>query len=319
MRLCRYQHNGHVEVALYLEDRVASLNRVADELKIKLPTPNSTNILDYLPVSGKSAKAAAQVAERFGKLLAKDQTRLSRPVKEARLKAPVPDPKKVILLAGNYNAHIEEGGGRAVERAATFPYFFWKPPTTTLIASGDAIKIPLVSPKSIDWECELGVIIGRTCRHVSEKDALRYVAGYSVCNDISDRRFRINPKRKPRDKDSFFDWLHGKWHDTFLPMGPCIRSADSVSDVQNLRVALRVNGKTMQDASTRQMIFPVAALVSILSTFTTLEPGDIISTGTPAGVGAARKPPIFLAPGDNVEAEIESIGVLRNPVVMEKA
>jgi 2-keto-4-pentenoate hydratase/2-oxohepta-3-ene-1,7-dioic acid hydratase in catechol pathway len=318
MRLCRYQHNGSVEVALFYDDRVVSLNRVADELKIRIPTPNSQNILDYLPPAGKSAKAAAQVEERYRKLPAKDQTRLSRPMKEARLKVPLPDPKKVILLAGNYAAHIEEGGGQAPERVQTFPYFFWKPPTTTLTNPGDPIQIPLVSPKHIDWECELGVVIGRSCRHVAEKDALRYVAGYSVCNDISDRRFRINPKRKPRDKDSFFDWLHGKWHDTFLPMGPCVRSADSVSDVQNLRVSLRVNGKTMQDANTRQMIFSVAALVSILSTFTTLEPGDIISTGTPSGVGHARKPPIYLAPGDNVEAEIEGIGILRNPVVMEK-
>src|SRR5262245_29384337 len=318
MRLCRYQHNGTVEVALYFDDRVASLNRVADELKIKVPTAGSLNILDYLPPQGRSAKAAVQVEQQYLKLSPADQRRLSRPMKEARLRVPVPEPKKIILLAGNYAAHIVEGGGQAVERQQTFPYFFWKPPTTTLTHPGDPIRIPRVSPDHIDWEVELGVVIGRTCRHVGEKEALRHVAGYTVCNDISDRRFRINPKRKPRDKDAFFDWLHGKWHDTFLPTGPFVLSAAAVPDPQRLPLRLRVNGKVMQDASTAQMVFPVAALVSILSSFVTLEPGDLISTGTPSGVGHARKPPIYLRPGDVVEAEIEGIGVLRNPVVAEK-
>jgi 2-keto-4-pentenoate hydratase/2-oxohepta-3-ene-1,7-dioic acid hydratase in catechol pathway len=318
MRLCRYQHNGTVEIALYMDDRVVSVNRVANELNIKVPTANSPNILDYLPPSGRSAAAATRVHEEYGKLSAAEQRRLSRPLKEARLHVPVPDPKKIVLLAGNYAAHIVEGGGQAAERRETFPYFFWKPPSTTLTAPGDPIKIPVVSPSHVDWEVELGVVIGRACRHVTEKEALRYVAGYTVCNDVSDRRFRLNPRRKPRRNDSFFDWLHGKWHDTFLPMGPCIRAASTVPDPQKLPLRLRVNGKIMQDASTAQMIFPVAALVSILSSLTTLEPGDIISTGTPSGVGHARKPPIYLKPKDVVEAEIEGIGILRNPVVAEK-
>jgi 2,4-diketo-3-deoxy-L-fuconate hydrolase len=318
MRLCRYQHNGTVEVALYFDDRIVSVNRVADELKIKVPAANSTNMLDYLPPDGRSAKAAFQVHEQYLKLPAADQRRLSRPMKEVRLRVPLPEPKKIILLAGNYAAHIVEGGGKAPERQETFPYFFSKPPSTTLTDPGAPIRIPAVSPEHIDWEVELGVVIGRSCRNVTEKDALRYVVGYTVCNDISDRRFQINPRRKPRERDAFYDWLHGKWHDTFLPTGPCIRSAASVPDPQKMRLTLRVNGKTMQDATTAQMIFSVAALVSILSTFVTLEPGDLISTGTPSGVGHARKPPIYLHAKDTVEAEIEGIGVLRNPVVDEK-
>lgn len=318
MRLCRYQHNGTVEVALYFDDRLVSLNRVADELKIKVPTPNSSSILDYLPPDGRSAKAALQVHDQYIKMPPGEQRRLSRPIKEARLRVPLPEPKKIILLAGNYAAHIVEGGGKAPERQETFPYFFSKPPSTTLTDPGAPVRIPAVSPDHIDWEVELGVIIGRACRNVNEKDALRYVAGYTVCNDISDRRFQINPRRKPRERDAFYDWLHGKWHDTFLPTGPCIRSAASLPDPQKMRLTLRVNGKTMQDASTAQMIFSVAALVSILSSFVTLEPGDLISTGTPSGVGHARKPPVYLHAKDTVEAEIEGIGVLRNPVVDEK-
>ena len=317
MRLCRYQHNGTIEVAIYFDDKIVPMNRTAEELNVKMPVANSGNILDFLP-DGRNAKAAVQVEQQYSKLPAADQRRLSRPMKEVRLRVPVPEPKKVILLAGNYAAHIIEGGGKAPERQETFPYFFWKPPSTTLTHPGDPIQIPVVSPDHIDWEVELGVIMGRKCRHVSEKEALRYVAGYAVCNDVSDRRFRINAKRKPRDKDSFFDWLHGKWHDTFLPMGPCVASSAAIADPQKLRLQLRVNGKTMQDGNTGQMIFSVAALVSILSEFTTLEPGDIISTGTPSGVGHARKPPVYLHPKDIVEAEIDGIGVLRSPVVMEK-
>lgn len=317
MRLCRYQHNGNVEVALYSETGVAPINKVAAELGVRLPTPMSGNLLDYLGPDGKSAQAAEEVARGFEKLADAGQQRLSVPLSATRLRVPLPDPKKVILLAGNYADHIREGGGIAPERLETFPYFFWKPPSTTLTDPGAPVRIPKVSPDHVDWEIELGVIIGRTCRHVSEKDALAHVAGYTVCNDISDRKFRINPDRKPRDKDSFFDWLHGKWHDTFLPVGPCVRSAASLPDPQKLAMKLKVNEQVMQDGNTGQMIFPAAAIVSILSQFITLEPGDILSTGTPSGVGAGRKPPVFLKPGDVLQASIEGIGLLQNPVVAE--
>lgn len=315
MRLCRYQHNGNVEVALFTDTRIIPVNRLAAELSVKLPVPMSSNLLDYLPPDGKNAKAAQELEDRFGKLPAGDQQRLSQALEGTKLRVPIPEPKKVILLAGNYAAHIAESGAQAPERQETYPYFFWKPPSTTLTNPGDPVRIPKVSPNHVDWEIELGVILGKRCKDVSEKDALGYVAGYSVCNDISDRKFRINPERKERKNDGFFDWLHGKWHDTFLPMGPCVISAASVPDPQKFPLKLKVNGQVMQDASTAQMIFPVAALVSILSSFTTLEPGDIISTGTPSGVGNARKPPIYLKNGDIVEAEIGGIGVLRNPVV----
>ncbi len=177
---------------------------------------------------------------------------------------------------------------------------------------GDPICIPAISPDHIDWELELGVIIGRQCKGVSEADALDYVAGYTIVNDISDRKFKPNPGRKQREKDGFFDWLHGKWHDTFCPMGPCVLPADELADPQTLKLTLRVNGDVKQDSSTSEMVFPVAAIVEFISSYVTLEPGDIISTGTPAGVGNTTG--TYLHAGDQVEAEIGSIGVLRNPV-----
>ena len=200
----------------------------------------------------------------------------------------------------------------AAERAETFPYVFMKPPTTTLTNPGRPVRIPPVSPLAVDWELELAVVIGRTCKGVSESEALRYVAGYTVINDISDRKFRPNPARKKREKDVFFDWLHGKWHDSFCPCGPCITSAADIPDPQRLPMQLKLNGQVKQDATTGLMIFPVAAVIEFIASFVTLEPGDIISTGTPAGVGNTTG--TYVKPGDVLEASIEGIGVLTSPV-----
>jgi 2-keto-4-pentenoate hydratase/2-oxohepta-3-ene-1,7-dioic acid hydratase in catechol pathway len=314
MRLCRYEYNNRPRVAFYFDDGIVDLFRVPSPAGSAVNVPATTNLLDLLGPDGKGAKAVAAVWDRLGKASADQLAEIKAPLSSVKLLVPIPDPKKVILLAGNYSEHVKESGGVTAERKETFPYFFWKPPSTTLTNPGDPIRIPKVSPNSIDWEIELGVVIGRRCRDVSEKDALSVVAGYSVCNDVSDRKFQINPGRKLRERDKWHDWLHGKWHDTFLPMGPCVAAASPVVDPQKYKMSLKVNGAQMQNASTAQMVFSVAALVSILSTFMTLEPGDIISTGTPAGVGAAMKPPVFLKAGDTVEAEIEGIGMLRNPV-----
>ena len=203
----------------------------------------------------------------------------------------------------------------AAERAETFPYVFMKPPTTTLTDPGQPVVIPQVSPAAIDWELELAVVIGKLCKGVAESEALQFVAGYTVINDISNRKFRPNPTRRARDKDSFFDWLHGKWHDSFCPCGPCVVSADAIADPQDLPMQLRVNGQLKQDSSTAQQIFPVAAVIEFISSFVTLEPGDLISTGTPAGVGNTSG--TYLQPGDKIEARIEGIGTLSSPVVAQ--
>jgi len=190
-----------------------------------------------------------------------------------------------------------------------------KPPSTTLTHPGDPVVIPKNSPDHVDWELELAVVIGRRIKNVPENEALAHVAGYTIVNDISDREFRPNPGRKPREKDSFFDWLHGKWHDRFCPCGPCVVSADAIADPQSLPMELRVNGVTRQKATTAQQIFPVAAVIAFVSSIVTLEPGDIISTGTPAGVGHSAG--TYLKAGDRMEATIGSIGTLMSPVIGE--
>lgn len=319
MRLCRYRFNKQIAVGFYEDDRVIPLSSVARAhtaaTKSTTVLPISATLLPFLPPDGEAIEATTKLAD----FLASNECDLAAdatlPLDDVELLVPIPRPNKLFLLAGNYAKHIEEGGGIAAERAETFPYVFMKPPTTTLTDPGKPIRIPNVSPDHIDWELELAVIIGREAKGISEADALNYVAGYTVINDISNRKFRPNPERKQREKDSFFDWLHGKWHDSFCPCGPCVVTPDEIPDPQTLDLKLAVNGTVHQDASTAQQIFPVAAVIEFISSFVTLEPGDIISTGTAAGVGSTTG--TYLKAGDQVEATINGIGTLKSPVIAE--
>lgn len=309
MRLCRFEQGGQPAVGFFLDDQIIPLSAAAEAAGETLEATD--DLLAFLP-HGSQYEAAQRVAE----WLAKNESALvGISDKDTSILTPIPKPNKLLLLAGNYAKHIEEGGDIAVERAQTFPYVFMKPPSTTLNRHGGDIPIPAVSPDNIDWECELGVVIGKEAKGVTEAEALDYVAGYTVVNDISDRGFRPNPNRKERDRDKFFDWQHGKWHDGSCPVGPCIACPESIPDPQVLPLKLTVNGEVHQDASTAQQIFPVAGVIAFVSAFITLEPGDIISTGTAAGVGHAKG--VHLNPGDIVEAGIDGIGVLKNTMVLE--
>jgi 2-keto-4-pentenoate hydratase/2-oxohepta-3-ene-1,7-dioic acid hydratase in catechol pathway len=321
MRLCRFRHGNRLAAGFYHETYVvpvaAASRAYADATHQAVDIPEGDDLLPLLPPDGKAHAAACKVIEWLARTGDASPAIGRLSIDEIELLVPVPRPQKILLLAGNYAAHIREGGGIAAERAETFPYVFMKPPSTTLTDPGKPVRIPSISPHSIDWELELGVVIGRRARHVPEADALDYVAGYTVVNDISDRKYRPNPQRKEREKDSYFDWLHGKWHDTFCPCGPCITSAHVIPDPQKLEMKLRVNGDLKQDATTAQQIFPVAAVIEFLSNIVTLEPGDIISTGTPAGVGNSTG--TYLKAGDRIEASIGMIGTLISPVTAEDA
>ncbi|HXP92633.1 MAG TPA: fumarylacetoacetate hydrolase family protein [Candidatus Binatia bacterium] len=217
-----------------------------------------------------------------------------------RLGPPIPDPDKIICLGLNYKAHADEAGLKLPPAPILFPKY-----RNSLIGPQDDIVVPAVAANKVDYEVELAVIIGKRARDVAEKDALSYVAGYACFNDVSARDMQMQTSQ----------WAPGKAIDTFAPMGPGIVPAAEVGDPQNLQLKTRVNGQELQNDNTRLMIFSVAHTIAFITSFMTLEPGDIIATGTPAGVGFTRNPPVRLVDGDVVEVEVEKIGVLRNKVV----
>jgi len=313
MRLCRIGPESSPRACFYDENAIVPIAEAATAFRErtgeKLDLPEGDDLLAYLP-SGSAYESARKLAAWLG-----GKAVASLDPAAIELLVPIPKPNKILLLAGNYAEHIVERGGVAAERAETFPYVFTKPPSTTLNHPGRPVRIPKVSPDAIDWELELAVIIGQKCKSVREPDALKYVAGYTIVNDISNRKFRPNPGRKKRERDTFFDWLHGKWFDSFCPCGPCIVSADAIADPQALPLKLTLNSQTRQDGNTGQMIFPVAALIEFISELMTLEPGDIISTGTPSGVGSATG--TFLKPGDVMRGSIGGIGTLTTTMVAE--
>jgi 2-keto-4-pentenoate hydratase/2-oxohepta-3-ene-1,7-dioic acid hydratase in catechol pathway len=211
---------------------------------------------------------------------------------------PIDRPEKIVCVGLNYRDHAEEQGTELPEA----PLLFAKWPNT-LIGPGEPIVIPPIT-KQVDYEAELGAVIGRRVRGTSAENALEAVAGYLCLNDVSARDLQFSDGQ----------WVRGKSLDTFCPVGPHFVSADDVPDPQALSIRALVNGDVLQDSNTSNMIFSVAEIVAHVSQAITLEPGDLIATGTPAGVGAFRDPPIWLEPGDEVTIEIESIGALTNPV-----
>ncbi len=211
-------------------------------------------------------------------------------------------PGKIVAIGLNYQDHAEETGGTAPEK----PIVFAKYPNT-VVGHGEAIRIPPIT-EQVDYEAELAVVIGRPARNVSEGEALDYVFGYTNCNDVSSRDLQFSEGGQ---------WTRSKSIDTFCPLGPYLVTADEVPDPQDLSIRSVVNGEVMQDSTTSNMIFTVAELISFLSTGMTLMPGDVIATGTPAGVGFVRDPKVFLKPGDEVTIEIEGLGTLTNPVEAE--
>ncbi len=227
-----------------------------------------------------------------------------RPVDGLELLAPVPRPGKVVGIGRNYREHVDEEG---TQRPAA-PLVFAKWPTSVIGDRGEIRWDPGLTSQ-VDWEAELGVVIGRRARDVSEEDALDYVLGYTCLNDVSARDIQFGDGQ----------WVRGKSLDTFCPMGPALITADEIGDPQDLAIGCLVGSERVQDARTSQMYFGVAAIVSYCSRSFTLEPGDVIATGTPGGVGVFRDPPRYLADGDVVTVEIERIGRLVNTCRTEPA
>jgi 2,4-didehydro-3-deoxy-L-rhamnonate hydrolase len=226
----------------------------------------------------------------------------ARPFAGLRLQVPIPRPEKIICVGLNYRDHAAESGQAVPDEPILFAKY-----NTSLLAPGAPIRLPRVAPDQVDYEAELAIVIGAGASRVSVSRALEYVAGYTCANDVSARDLQMRGGQ----------WLRGKAVDTFLPVGPWLVTTDEIADPQELPIRCLVNGQVLQDSNTRQMVFGVAELVSFISQSITLLPGDIICTGTPPGVGFARKPPRYLRQGDQVTVSIAGIGELNNSVENE--
>jgi 2,4-diketo-3-deoxy-L-fuconate hydrolase len=239
------------------------------------------------------------------------------PVSELHPAPAVPRPGKIVCIGQNYRDHVAEQHGKVLDRPLLFAKF-----ANTVVADGQPILRP-VGTAALDLEAELGVVIGRDAHRVSRSDAMRHVAGYVVCNDVTARDWQGNKAALAEGERGDGQWLRAKGSDTFLPMGPDFVSPDDLPDPHALAVrSWRIPGAgdyagreiLMQDGTTADMIFDIPSLIEFVSAVITLEPGDVISTGTPAGVGVFRDPPVFLEPGDQVRVEVEGIGSVSNPV-----
>jgi acylpyruvate hydrolase len=309
MRLVAYSLKGQVALGALLLEGVVDLHRAyrtalkhwgdLDELAVadlRVP-PDLQGLLQGGDTSMAAARSALSfVAER--QLVGKGDD-LCHSLADVELLPPVRQPGKLICLGLNYRSHLAEIG----EPAAEYPILFSKV-ATSLIGHGQAIVLPSIS-RQVDYEGELAVVIGRRGKHIPEPDAPSYVAGYTCANDVSahDIEFRTS------------QWTSGKMLDTFCPLGPALVTRDELPDPGSLRLRTILNGQTVQDACTSDMVFSVPFLIGYISSLATLEPGDIILTGTPAGVGCNQNPQVFLRDGDQVQVQIEGIGTLANPVI----
>lgn len=249
--------------------------------------------------------------DRLGSRAGKDYVWLK--LDEIKLVPPIERPGKIICLAGNYREHISESGFVVPESETVFTQQLFLKPSTTIIGNDDQILIGKNNVK-VGWETELAVIIGKGGKNIPAESAFDYVFGYTIVNDVSERG--LNSKienRHKREMDRFLDWLAGKWFDTFAPCGPWIVTSDEVDDPHKLEIKLTINGDLRQHGNTRDMIFSIPEQIAYASSIMTLEPGDIISTGTPAGAGIGGAA-TSLEDGDTLVCEIEQIGTLRNSV-----
>ncbi|MEV8339425.1 fumarylacetoacetate hydrolase family protein [Leucobacter sp. NPDC077196] len=294
MKLVSYNHAYGPRGGVLIGDEVYDLERLlADAVDADRGAPHSTR--EFLALYGDRLAEFGGVFARAGETAV---GALVGTVFEAGLVGPVTDPTKVLCVGLNYKDHVAETGRALPEYPDVFTKF-----ASTLVGPFDEIGGADVSDK-LDFEGEVAIVIGRRASRVSEADALDYVAGLAPLNDVSARDLQFRGTQ----------WTPGKAVDGSTPWGPAIVTLDEIGDPQTLELVTRVNGVEMQRSNTRHQIFPIATIVSYISGFLTLEPGDVIATGTPQGIGAKRTPPVWITPGDTVEVEIERVGTLSNRV-----
>ncbi len=297
-----------VRIGIVQDNEIIDVDLAARALNI-IPHEQMLDLLDHYGQGMRELNAILNKAgdRPFSEVKTFTEIGAVHNLSDIQLAAPIPRPRKNLMCLGwNYAEHAKETAiirGQDT-KAPEYPVIFTKAPTTVNSPYGNIIIDPQVSVE-IDWEAELAVIIGNGGKNISEEDAMSHVFGYSVLNDVTARDLQSRHKQ----------FFKGKSIDGYCPMGPWIVTADEIEDPQQLEVRLRVNGITKQEGNTSMMVFPIRTIIAVLSQGMTLEPGDIIATGTPSGVGFTRNPPEFLKDGDVMETEVEGIGILRNVVV----
>ena len=294
MRLATYDLNHQQHLGIVHGDTIASLSALATAFGRDASLFHGLGHL--LSEGHRAMDAARELSQRA----VRDWNEWL-PLTSVHLQCPIPKPSKIVAIGLNYRDHAEEAH-LAIPKE---PLFFAKF-VSAINGPFDPVLIPRSDPE-IDYEAELAVVIGRTAKHVSADDAYDYVAGYMVLNDVTARKWQFSDKQ----------WTRGKSSDTFCPAGPWLTTRDEIPDPHHLRVLARLNGRIVQDSDTSNMIFGVPQLIEHICEAITLEPGDIIATGTPAGVGVFRKPPSFLKPGDVIEVKIDGLGSIRNTMQAE--
>ncbi len=300
MRLITYSHDDVSSIGLEVDAGILNLPNFASVFASEYNLTDEgfpSKMIDFLQ-SYSGINKARELCEKYTELPEdKRPNQISQDT--VKYKAPIRRPGKIIALGLNYKDHIEETGREVPD----FPVIFGKFPSS-IANPNEEIPIPEITDQ-LDWEVELGIVVGRNCKNATEDDALNYVAGYTIVNDLSARDLQ----------NSDGQWIRGKSLDGLCPMGPCIVTTDELGAAANLEMYTKVNGVTKQKSTTANLLFGVPEIVSYLSKSFTLEPGDVIATGTPSGVGFARDPPEFLKPGDEMELYVEGIGTLRNKIV----
>lgn len=299
MKLVTYKHDFDVSCGIVTGQGIIDIPKHTER-------PNKLYSVKQILMTGNEA------FELLHQLHETVQSRI--PIEEVYLMSPIPRPEKILALAGNYKKHLEETAwqeGTFDDQATTTNPWPFLIPSTAVNGHKGVVPWPMYS-QQVDYEIELAIFIGQRLYMADPETCGKSIGGYSIANDISARSVTFKEGRNERPRDVFFDWLIGKWSNGFLPLGPCLTTADEIDDPQNLDMELKVNGQTRQKANTSQMIFSVGQIISFISHLMKLEPGDVIITGTPHGVGAADGH--FLQPGDEMECTIEGIGTLTNTI-----
>ena len=299
--------NGEIHVKLLsyqTADGQSHLGALQQDLIVNLHQASQAELPDDMLQFLQLGDAAMETARTLVARLSTDSCACIA-ADSVRLLAPISNPAKVVAIGLNYMDHVAEAGFEVPEFATMFCKY-----SSSIIGSGDDVRWSQELTQQVDYEAELALVIGKTARKVAAADAYDYIAGYLNCNDVTARDLQFRPGDQ---------WLRGKCLDSFCPLGPWLVSADEIADPHDLSIQCRVNGRLLQDSNTSQIIHRIPQLIEYLSEAFTLQPGDVIITGTPHGVGAFRKPPLWLTDGDIVEVEIEGLGVLRNHCVIEDA